>query len=333
MIQGYKKIKLTTDNILLKISDHDIFRYYNPIKNWKVNVIMLSPFRNEKNPSFIIGYKNNKLNFIDFSDTSLKGNCFSFVMLLYNISLKEALKLIDKDFGLGISNEPTKDYQKIISNYKQPTYSEEKKYSVIQVVTRKFNKEELNYWNQYHQDITDLKANNVFAIKKLYLNKQLFSIKENVLRFGYYYDGHWKIYKPFENKKSKWVPNNVPITTMDGLEDIKNCDVALINKSKKDYMVMKKLFPCSCAVQNEGMACFSEENLKYLKDNSNKQILAFDSDETGKKNSLQITKQFDFDYCNVPNKYLSEGIKDFADLAKVHGMQTIEDYLKQKKLI
>jgi hypothetical protein len=42
---------------------------------------------------------------------------------------------------------------------------------------------------------------------------------------------------------------------------------------------------------------------------------------------------FDFGYCNVPRKYLSEGIKDWADLARVHGMKAIEDYLKDKELI
>jgi DNA primase len=120
---------------------------------------------------------------------------------------------------------------------------------------------------------------------------------------------------------------------MDGKDRIVNCDTAFINKSKKDYMVMRKLFPCSCAVQNEGMGCFSPENVEYLKTNSKRQILSFDSDITGVENSQQITKIFDFGYCNVPKKYLKEGIKDWADLAKSHGMETIEDYLKQKQLL
>jgi len=120
---------------------------------------------------------------------------------------------------------------------------------------------------------------------------------------------------------------------MDGKDDIKQCDVAFINKSKKDYMVMKKLFPCSCAVQNEGLGCFSPENVEYIKSNSASQILSFDSDITGVENSQQITKIFDFGYCNVPRKYLSEGIKDWADLAKTHGMQAIENYLKEKELL
>ena len=178
-----------------------------------------------------------------------------------------------------------------------------------------------------------LRANNIYSIKKLFLNKQLFSLKETELRFGYLYDGHWKIYRPFADRKSKWVPNNVPITAMDGKEDIVDCSVAFINKSKKDYMVMKKIFPCCCAVQNEGVACFSPENVEYIKANSDRQILSFDSDVAGVANSQQITKLFDFEYANVPRKYLSEGIKDWADLGKTHGLKAIEDYLKEKGLL
>ena len=183
-----------------------------------------------------------------------------------------------------------------------------KRYSLIQVKTKKFTKQELEYWNSYHIDIEDLRKENVYSVDKVYLNKQLFYTKPHELTFGYLYDGHWKIYRPNEAKKNKWLPNNVPITAMDGLDNIKNCDIAFINKSRKDYMVIKKLFECSCAVQNEGLACFSEENVNYLKSNSKRQILSFDSDVTGVKNSQQITQLFGFGYCNVPKQYLLEVI-------------------------
>ena len=334
MIQGNKKVKLTPDSVLSKISEYDIFRFYMLDKTWKLNQVTYSPFRKEQNPSFVIGNKNGNLSFIDFADTSKRGDCFQFVKLLFNIStIDEVLKMIDRDFGLGISSgKDVGKYKMIVGNYKQP---EElgKRYSLIQVKTRKFTNEELAYWNTYHQDIDDLRANNVYSISKLYLNRQLFPLKETELRFGYFYDGHWKIYKPFGDKKSKWVPNNVPITAMDGKEDIKDCDVAFINKSKKDYMVMKKIFPCCCAVQNEGIACFSEENVDYLKNNSKRQILSFDSDSVGVTNSQQITKIFDFDYCNVPKELLKEGIKDWADWSKAYGLAPIEKYLKQKQLL
>jgi DNA primase len=334
MIVGKKKTKLTPESVLDKISEYDIFRFYMPTQDWKVNKVTYSPFRQENNPSFVIGNKRGFITFIDFADTNKRGNCFDFVKALYSLStFDDVLKLIDKDFGLGIwTGKATEEYKKITSAYKQPEL--EKRYSVIQVTTRKFTKSELDYWNLYHQDIQDLRDNNIYSIKNVFLNKSKFSIKSTDLTFGYLYEGqYWKIYRPFADKKSKWVPNNVPITTMDGKLDITNCDVAFINKSKKDYMVMKKIFPCCCAVQNEGIGCFSHENVEFLKANSDRQILSFDSDVTGVANSQQITKLFDFGYANVPRKYLAEGIKDWADLAKAHGLQAIEDYLKTKNLM
>jgi DNA primase len=333
MIQGKKKTKLNIENVLKKVTEYDIFRWYMPNKSWKLNQVTLSPFRKENNPSFVIGNKHGRISFIDFADTSKRGDCFTFVQMLYNLAgVEDVLRMIDRDFGLGIANgKPTEKYKKVVAEYKQP--AQEKQYSLIQVITRKFTQEELAYWNQYHQDLEDLRANHVYSIKKLYFNKQLFPLKETELRFGYFYDGHWKIYRPFGSKKEKWMPNNVPITAMDGKEDIVNCELAFINKSKKDYMVMKKVFPCCCAVQNEGIGCFSPENVEYIKANSDKQILSFDSDVTGVQNSQQITKLFDFGYLNVPKRYLKEDIKDWADLAKKHGLKRIEDYLRFKAIL
>jgi DNA primase len=335
-VNGMKRAKtIKTDSILEKVSEYDIFKYYMPHTDWKLNVVTFSPFREEKNPSFIIGNKHNRLTFIDFADTSKRGSCFDFVKMLFNLrDIQEVVKLIDRDFGLGFSRQTnTEEYKRIITEYKQPVKTI-KTYTNIQAVVKRFTNEELAYWNQYHISEDDLKANNVYSLSKVYLNKQLFTGGLDELRFGYLYDDKWKIYRPHaKDKKNKWVPNNVPITAMDGKDDIKQCDVAFINKSKKDYMVMKKLFSCSCAVQNEGLGCFSPENVEYIKSNSASQILSFDSDVVGVENSQQITQMFDFGYCNVPRKYLSEGIKDWSDLARAHGMQAIEDYLKEKQLL
>jgi len=337
-IGGKKKVVLNPENIFKRISDYDVFKMYMPYDNWNVNEICISPFARdtgglEKHPSFMIGNRGGNLSFIDFGDTSKKGDCLTFVKMLFGLpNMNEILKKIDTDFKLGISSGKfSTEYKMITSAYKQPE-ALGKRYSMIQVITRKFTKEELAYWNQYHQDIEDLKREHVYSLSKVYFNRRLYTLG-NEIRFGYFYDGHWKIYRPFGSKKTKWAPNNVPITAMDGKENIKNCDVAFINKSKKDYMVMKKVFPTSCAVQNEGAACFDENNLSFLRTNSKSQILSFDSDVVGVKNSQQITQLHNFGYCNVPRKYLQEDIKDWADLAKAYGMKPIEDYLKQKHLI
>jgi DNA primase len=334
MIQGSKKITLTPDAVLSKISSFDIFVMYMPQKNWHVNDVTISPFRKETHPSFLIGNRSGLLSFIDFGDTSKKGDCFTFVKMLYDLdSMDAVLKLIDKDFSLGIaSGIYTGEYKKIVSEYKQPE-NLGKRYSLVQVKTRKFTNLELAYWNEYHQDISDLKREHIYSVDKVFLNKQLFPLKDTELRFGYFYEGNWKIYKPHSPKKTKWVPNNVPINYLEGKENIQNCDVALITKSKKDKMVIRKVFPCVCAVQNEGIACFPEDNIEFLKANSKKQILLFDSDEAGVTNSQQITQIFDFEYCNVPKSYLSEGINDYAELGRIHGLSKLEQQFKEKGIL
>lgn len=334
MIGGIKRVELTQETILQRISEYDIFRFYVPNKRWEVNHVMNSPLRKDDSPSFMIGNRGGSLFFIDFADGNTRGDCFQFVKSLYGLtSLNDVLILIDKDFGLGLSGESTNTavYKKIVQEYKQPE-DLGKRYTNIQVVPRKFTKEELAYWNEYHQDLQDLRDNNIFALNKVYLNKQLFSFKPTELKFGYYYNGFWKIYRPFTDKKLKWLPNNVPISTMEGLENIKGVDYAFVNKSKKDYMVVKKIIESTCAVQSENIACFSEENVAYLKTNSKRQILSFDSDVAGVENSQQITKLFDFDYMNVPRIYLNEGIKDWAELARVKGMSEVEKIFKDKGL-
>lgn len=333
MIEGKMKVFLNPESILSKISAYDIFRYYMPNKDWKLNHVCLSPFRKESNPSFLISNRGGNLSFIDFGNNECKGDCFTFVKMMYNTSsLYETLKKIDFDFGLGISTSEVKDYKKMVSEYVQPT--EVKQYSFVQVKTRKFTNRELEYWNSYHQSFDDLRSNDVYAIDKVYLNRQRFPVTDNEMMFGYLYDnGHWKIYRPFGDKKKKWVPNNVPATSLDGKLDILSCDVAFITKSKKDYMVMKKIIPSCCAVQNENVGCFSSETVEYIKSNSKRQVLGFDSDSSGVTSSKQITKLFDFEYCNVPRQYLTEGIKDFADWAKTYGLKKIEEYLKEKQIL
>lgn len=334
MIKGNKKVRLTQENILKRISEYDIFRYYMPNK-FEINQVTNSPFREDRNPSFLISNRYGSLGYIDFGDDSFRGDCFYFVKQLYGLSnLDETLKKVDVDFDLGISTgTTTRKFEQIVKSYKQPE-SIGKRYAKIQIVPKKFTKMDLEYWNMFHQNADDLKRERIYSVKRIFLNNKRFSFDDSQPCFGYYYDGNWKVYRPFEDRKRKWLPNNVPITTMDGVEDIKKgVDIAFIGKSKKDYMVIRKLLLGSCAVQNEGIACFSDENIKFLRSNSKRQVLSFDSDDVGVKRSQEITKLLDFGYCNVPRRYLAEGIKDWADLAKIHGMNVIENYLKEKQIL
>jgi len=328
MIQGVKKKELTANMVLEHITVEDI--YYKYYGKFTVNKICKNWMRKEDDPSFVIGNKTGILRHYDFSDFKWRGNCFNFVMQLYNCNFHEALKIINDDFGLnllgtsdGIKREIVKYTPEVIV----------KQYSTIQMKVRKFTEEELKYWRSYGISESELKEEKIYSIKELYLNKQRFPLPEDELRFGYLYGDRIKTYRPRSLAKVKWLPNNCPLNYIEGKENIVNCDTLWITKSKKDKMVLLKLYPFVIAVQNESVGCFTTDNIKWIKENSKRQILLFDNDKAGKKASAMIAEQFGFEQFCVPDSYISDGISDFADLVRYYGIDKLEMLLIKKGLL
>jgi hypothetical protein len=331
MIKGKKRIELTPEAILQRLSDFDLYRYFMGRREWKINQVTHSPFHVDNTPSFLVGNKNGYLYHVDFS-TGQRGGCFDFVMQLYNISLHEALLLIDQQFGLGIMPEhDTGEYKRIKAEYKQPEEMG-KRYSVIQVITRKFTNEELKYWSDYYQDIQDLRDNNVYSISKAYLNRKLFPIKDDELRFAYLFEGsYWKLYFPNREKKRKWI-SNVPLSLAYGLNNLNKDHNTLICKSLKDYLLCKKVYDNVCGIQNESLASISEETAIYINKNSKEVFYGGDSDEPGKQASYIITKAFGWKHINPPDYLLNDCCKDFADWGKLSGVKVVEKHFIEKGL-
>jgi len=90
------KKKVTKEDILEQVSPVDIFSFYLG-KNVKMGQTMRSPLRdNDKHPSFNI-YKtpSGQICYKDFAMDS--GDCFDFVMKLFNISFAQAITKIAND--------------------------------------------------------------------------------------------------------------------------------------------------------------------------------------------------------------------------------------------
>lgn len=334
MITGVRKKELTPESVLNLISEFDIYRLYMPDKDWKINQATTSPFRVDHNPSFSISNRNGQLHHIDFADSNYQGDCFEFVKQMFHITtLNDVLKKIDQDFGLGFySNSNPGEYKRIVKEYIQP---EElgKRYSLIQVKTRKFTDTELLYWKDYYQDINDLRANNIYSIKELYLNRQRIMLEENELRFGYFYPelGCWKIYKPHSERKYKWI-SNVPLITTYGLNNLNKEYNTLIVDSLKDYLICRKVYNYVVQVQNESLASFSEETVNYIKQNSREVFYGGDSDSAGKQASYAITQAFGFIHINPPDRLLPQG-KDWGEWCKLEGLEVIREHFIKKGLI
>jgi len=317
--------------IFEKVSQEQIFRYYYPYK-FTLNQRCLSCFQKENNPSMIIGTKSNSGDIVFKCFNSFhKGDCVNFVMQMFNLDYLDSLEKIAEDFGLKESSD--NKYEAIIKELPKTTIIKQKKAPDIVVSTRPFNSNELNYWNDYYQDISDLKRENIYVPKKIWINKNPIDLKVSELTFCYYYpeNDKWKIYFPFKEKSKKWL-SNIPLTTSWGLENINKDKNTLICKSKKDYMVCRKIYSYVTGVQNESIAAFSEDFVNELKKNSKLIYYGGDSDAPGKAASYLITQQFGFKHINPVDRLLPE-TKDWADWAKITNLKTIEDYFKLKNII
>lgn len=316
---------VSVEAILEKTTEYQIYRHFLR-RNFTVNRAFSSPFHKDNNPSFLIGNKGGFYYHLDFTDPMYRGNCFQFVMQLHHVSFEEALVMINEELCLGIGERKAV----VVVKYDEPVI--EKAYRTIQVVPKKFTPEELKYWSEYYQGIPELTAENVFSVGKLFLDKERFILGDNNMTFGYLYeDKYWKIYRPRIKGKGKWI-SSVPLQVVDGLDKVKGCKKTIVAKAKKDKMIFN-YFTCACAVQNESIAAFGEDTVTMLKEETETVYVAFDSDEPGVKSSWQVTKQFGWKHLNVPYSYLEEGVKDFSDLCKKHGLRKVKEYLREKNVI
>ena len=129
---------LTKEYILTKISEEAIFEHYGvPIKKG----LFCSRLRQDHKPT--VGLYRNKRGRLIMKDfgSDFSGDCFNYVMALFNVSYYMTLQIIANDFGLIQRADLKINKAKI-----KPTGTkfEEQKSAIIQVQTREFNQSELN---------------------------------------------------------------------------------------------------------------------------------------------------------------------------------------------
>lgn len=344
MIKGRQKSKLTKEAILERISTYDIYRFYQG--PFKVNHICVNHHRGEKDPSLVIGNKiSNNLTHKDLGDYSWRGDCFHFVQQIFRCDFTTALRIIDRDFGLGLGVGQVLEVKPSVITWETPDI-EIKKAPLFQIVYySKMSKRGLDYWTKLGQGEEDLKREKIFQPKEIWRNKKKIALGD-LLTFCYLYEdiGKWKIYRPFAPKKMlntpmnqwKW-DSNVPFDYIDNQVAIKpECSRIFLTKSKKDRMVLMKALQTDCMAdaQAEDPASIPESFVVECEQVPNRWIIS-DNDKKGKEFSWWLTKNHGFKHANVPDKYLAGEPKctDFADLCYHYGMETVVNYFKNKGLI
>lgn len=333
--------ELTKEAVLSRISEFEVFRYFLG-HDFQIGKPFESPFRTDRNPSFEIDALNIGLSYVDYGAMHIRGNCIDFVMRKENLNYNEALQLINQVFGLGIGS-----YEKFHIR-KAPVYKvpviEEKKPPIISVVTRKFNLDELAYWGQYGFTLETLKKGDIYVPKTIYRNREKLTIKKGDLTFCYWYDKLklWKLYRPLKPKRGKDTPpwdwkwdSPIPFNYCDKLENIKDCQIAYLTKSRKDRILLSTLLGTECVadVQAEDPRCITQEHIDHFKAHSQIQVTVYDADSKGKESSQWMSNTYGFLHANVPDHYLKEGISDFSDLAARYGPDAVVEHFQKKNLL
>ncbi len=294
---------VTKESVLQKIDVISAYSYYFG-EQISLNKKYKNPLRKDNDAGCVFSFKNNNLLFIDYS-RAMSYDLFLFVQHKYNLNFDQALNKVIDDMGVTVQNTAIVQQQ----------MSKEFNKKLIQVSVRPYTSLDLQYWGQYQINQDDLKNENIYSIDKLWIDKKPCKLHE--LAFAYHYpdvDG-FKIYQPL-NTVYKWF-NNIPFTYIDGLKDLPfKSDSVLLASSKKDKMVIKKVFTDVCSVQGENPFAISTADDEFLNSHYKHKFCFFDSDLPGKEANKKLNSK-GYGWINIPNEYYEHyGIKDPSDFIK-----------------
>lgn len=325
--------RLNRDFILNRISDAMIMAYYHG--EFKVGDVYHSKFRKDKKAScgFYIS-SSGKLIYNDMS-TREKLDCFAFVQRLYNCDFKTSINIIAKDFGL-ISDTKSANAERVMEQMKHFD-RKHKKRTKINFVAGKWTNNNLAFWNDYHINKDELVIENVFPIKKLYINEQFIPNKNESQRYALttMHKGEMltKVYSPDADDSLKWV-SSIPLEIPFGLSGLQfKSDFSLTTKAVKDMIIAKKFLTDVIASQNETLSAMSKKTVNSLFFNFDRNYVCWDNDETGYEGMDEMEKE-GFIPARLDQSLLEHhGVKDLSDLAKSLGLNAVEEFFKKQQLI
>ena len=317
---------LTKELILEKVSEEAIFEHYGvPIKKG----LFCSKLRQDHKPT--VGFYRNKRGRLIIKDfgSDFSGDCFAYVMALFNVSYYMALQIVANDFGIIERPDLKVNKPKI-----KPTGTkfEEQKSAIIQVQTREFKQSELDWWGRYGISKSTLTNYRVYPIDAVWLNGYLFYTNtSNQPVFGYFggiKDGieQWRIYWP-KRKIGRFI-SNWKSTQIQGVNMMPTQgDYIVITKSLKDVMCLHEFGIPAIAPCSENLF-LTETQYNRIKEHFHRIYILYDNDLPGVKATNKIHKQFPEVRCLLLNR---KDAKDFSDYRKVFGYKKTLELVNKAK--
>lgn len=319
---------ITKEFLQSKYSDETYFEHYLGFPVTKK--LFTSVLRSDKKPTCsFYRNKNGDLIYKDFG-TGDGFNFIGLVMEMFNLNYYQAITKIASDFGLiktnvvSVKAEIKESTNKILDT--GPTY--------IQVTTKPFSKEELDWWNKFGIEQELLDKYKVFSCEHVFINGRLsVSSTSNNYIFGYYFgtsNGRelWKIYMPLR-KKFRFL-NNISMDVLQGYEQLpESGPLLVITKSMKDSIVLNRLGIPAVAPNSE-VLIISQEQMDEFHKRFKYIVFYWDRDYAGVTNLQKIRKTYPECAYFINPKNTA---KDLSDCVEKFGLRYVRDqipkYLKQ----
>lgn len=325
-IKGDKS--LTKENILSKVTSYMIFKKYCD-RFEALGVKFPSEFRKDATPSCHIVMWKGDLLYKDFGERG-GVRALDYVARKFDTDLYGALRIINRDFGLGLgtSREDTGDSPIIQENTMSDLAAYEKKNpTIIEIKPRRWTKADAEYWSRYGIPSRLLKYHNIKSIDYYRVSKNDYSYTVGVTpyRLAYSIDYYWnegvfrrKLYFPQSKGRGRFI-SNVDETIVQGWTLLpKQGNILFITKSYKDILIFNLLGYWAIAPNNE-MSYIPDIVMNKLKSRFKNIYVWFDNDEGGIEGGEQFASKFDLKAtCNPlgepkdPSDYVEKySLKDF----------------------
>lgn len=321
-LQVYKPEPLKSR--LESVSERDILARWFGID--KVPCRILSPFREEKHPSFslFIG-KDGKIRGYDFT-TGRSYSVMDMVMTKENVDFKEAALMVVDNIG------PSEDTPRL------ERLQKDKEETFIEIVPRKWNSADIAFWKSFGISQKWLEFADVHPVSGIVFVKGNRRMEAGVdkLAFAYVVFGkerkHTKVYQPYGGDH-KWFS--------DGATDVWNLfsklpesgDKVIITSSLKDALCLwaNTGIP-ACCPQSESMGFGDGNVILDLKRRFNNVYIFYDNDfhnplNPGQENALRLCEDYNLKNICIPDFYQC---KDPSDLFKKYGRRTLRKIVNEQ---
>lgn len=323
-------VELSKDNVMDHLDSSQIYDHYLGDK-LIYNRSFSSPFRQDKNPSFVINSSTGY--YRDFA-TGESGDCFSFVKKMYSVNFYDALKQIVHDlniadkFVIADRSVHTSRKLKVENLSRRGTFQGDFN---LKVKTRKFQEHDLEFWNAYGVSLRYLKMSKIYPITHYFINGKQYAAEKYAYVYVEVKDGKesYKVYQPY-SEIMKWINgNDFSVWELWRLLP-KTHESVIITSSRKDAIsIIENVKIPATSFQAESINPKAHV-VESILNRFEKVYLLYDNDYDNPGNPGQTLAhrridQFGFINLVIPKEH---GSKDFSDLVFNHGRVFASNLLK-----